>query len=317
MKTLSLTKRFLMGLAVTGLISASVIYPQTAAAVGLNHQGIITEKTVKAGDVFTGLSEKADKVIGPAPLPGQEMVLNSRTLLRIALALDLPWRPETSIDQVVLKSASTVIDQKTIEDALRKALEADGISGNFRMTLDGEAQSMTLPHGALPEVEVTSLDVKAESNWFQATLVAPSQDKPLASAIITGRIQRMTEVPVLRTGLNNGDVIGANDLEMIAIPEKNLNGSIIIKKESLIGMTPRRVVLSGQPVQFNDIESPRMIARGDVITMIFKEGPLQLTAQGKALENGALGDKIRVVNASSSKTILAEVTNSKEVTLTE
>lgn len=316
-KPLSLTKRILLGLSLAGCITAGLIYPQTAAAVGLNHNSVITDKTIKAGDVFTGLNEKADKVIGPAPLPGQDMVLNARTLLRIAMALDLPWRPETSMEQVVLTSAATVIDEETIESAIRGALEEKGIKGRYTITLDGEGHSMTLPHGTSPVVEVVAMDVKPEANWFEARLVAPSKDRPLSTAKVVGRIQRMTEVPVLRSGLNNGDIIGARDIEMMEIPDRSLNGDIILKAEDLIGMTPRRVVVAAQPIQFNQIESPRMVARGDIVTMIFKEGPLQLTAQGKALENGARGDKIRVVNVSSSKTILAEVSNTKEVTLTQ
>lgn len=317
MRRISLTKKFLLGLAALELIAGVAVYPQTAAAIGINHQSVVTGKTVTAGDIFSGLPDKADKVIGPAPLPGEEMVLNSRTLLRIALALDLPWRPESSMDYVVVKSAATIVEKDTIESALKSALEAKGISGNYKLILDGEAVSMALPHGTAPTVEVSSLDVKSPDNGFEATLAAPSTDNPLATAKISGRIVRMATVPVLRTGLNNGTIIGERDIDFIDIPEKSLNGDIILKKEDLMGMTPRRVVLSGQPVQFNDIESPRMVSRGDIVTMIFNEGTLQLTAQGKALENGARGDKIRVVNTSSSKTILAQVTNNKEVTLTE
>ena len=49
--------------------------------------------------------------------------------------------------------------------------------------------------------------------------------------------------------------------------------------------------------------------------MIFNHGPLKLTAEGKALQNGAEGDTIRVVNTASNKTLQALITNTNEVVI--
>ena len=121
----------------------------------------------------------------------------------------------------------------------------------------------------------------------------------------------------MRESLNRGDVIGERDIDMIDIPQKDLATNVILKPDDLMGMTPRQVVLAGQPINSNQVQAPIIINRGDIVTMQFNANGLQLTAQGKALENGAKGDKIRVENVSSNKTIIAQVTNTKEVTLTD
>ena len=80
-------------------------------------------------------------------------------------------------------------------------------------------------------------------------------------------------------------------------------------------MTPRRVIFEDKPIKIEDIEAPRIVKRGENVTMVFKEGPLVLTAQGKALEFGAKGDAIRVTNLTSSRTVEAIVTGEKEVSV--
>ena len=63
----------------------------------------------------------------------------------------------------------------------------------------------------------------------------------------------------------------------------------------------------------NDVQAPQVVSRGELVVMTFQRGALTLTAQGKALENGAKGDVIRIVNANSSRTLEARVTGDGEV----
>ena len=65
-----------------------------AKAVDLRQNATIEGSVITLGDIFYNLPGNGDKVLGPAPRPGADMVLNARTLLRVAMALDLPWRPE-------------------------------------------------------------------------------------------------------------------------------------------------------------------------------------------------------------------------------
>jgi flagella basal body P-ring formation protein FlgA len=56
-----------------------------------------------------------------------------------------------------------------------------------------------------------------------------------------------------------------------------------------------------------DLERPRAIARGEVVTLIFTSGALQLSVQARAMENAAEGDTIRFVNLHSNRTVEARV----------
>lgn len=308
-------KTTLVILMVFSVMLGMIALSQTASAVSLRESSVVTGNTITLGDVFHGLTEGGDKVLGIAPQPGHEMTLNARTLLRIAVAMNLPWRPASSADQIVLTRAASVIDRGMIEDALHAEIEKQGVTGKYNIVLPDLSAKMILAPEIAPSVEISEFNMKPDTGWFEATAYAPSVANPVKSMKINGTIQKMTSVPVLREPMQAGTVIGMRDIDYINIKESDVRHDMILNAEDMIGYTPRRLVNSGKPLNKLDIESPQIIARGDIITMMFKSGPMVLTASGKALQNGAKGDTIRVINASSNKTIEGIVTASKEVTV--
>ena len=286
-----------------------------AHAVALKERSMIETNMITLGDIFHDLPRDAGRILGPAPRPGHDMVLNARTLMRIAIALDLPWRPNSSGDYVVLSRAATVIENDLIEDALRKSFIKKEIGEKFDIKFSEGTPEIILPKDMEPSVEVSHLNYNKNSKWFTATFVAPSQENPLQVTKVSGRIDPLVSIPTLRTPLRAGDIIGMRDIEMKDISVRHLKGDPVLDAQDLIGMTPRRFLHAGAPIRGNEIEPPQIVERGDSITMVFRNAGLELTASGKALQNGAKGDIISVVNASSNRTIDALITGEREVTV--
>lgn len=296
------------------ILAGAVPYALSASPVALKQNIVVSDTTLKLGDLFTGLEKDQDRVLGAAPRPGKNMVLNARTLMRIAIALDLNWRPQSSAERVVVRRAATIIGPTPVEEALKEQLTEKGVTGNYTLELES-FEDIVLPESAPADVVVKEINLRPDHNWFEATLVAPSKENPLYTSRITGKIERITAVPVLRDTLAAGSIIGTRDIDYIDMKDSLLQANMVLDENKLIGMTPRRMITPGSPVKLSEIERPQIVARGTLITMIFKSGPLLLTAEGKALENGAEGDTIRVVNVASNKTLQAVVTGSNEVTL--
>ncbi len=301
--------------AAIAMLAGAVLFPHSASAISLKSASVVSDKTITLGDIFTGLPEGGDRVLGLAPQPGQEMVLNARTLLRIALALDLPWRPVSAADQVVVTRAATIISREAIDAALAGKLQEHGVTGKYKTVIDDGMAQIILPRETEAGVEVDSFKYKPESGHFEAVLVSPSMENPLHRTKITGTVQKMTSIPVLRETLPSGSVIGMNDIDYIEVKETDLQQQTILRAEDLVGMSPRRMQYAGKPLRTSDMEMPRIVTRGDTVTMLLQAGGMTLTASGKALENGAKGDFIRVMNTSSNKMIEGLVTASKEVTV--
>jgi flagella basal body P-ring formation protein FlgA len=293
----------------------TVLTAQKAMAANLKSVSVINDDVLRLGDIFDGITRNADYVIGAAPKPGQDMVLNARTLYRIAVAMDLPWRPQTTGDQIVIRREATVVSYPTIENTLRNELKKKGVQGNFKVNLNNGKPTMILPKELPEHVEISSIEYDTQKDYFKASLVAPSRENPVRKIDVNGFVERLVKVPVLRTNLRNGDIIGENDVELIEVSQKNLQHDLILDKEDLIGMTPRRFGYAGKMVLAGTLERPQLVERGDKVTIAFKEGPLLLTAKGRALQSGAKGDLIRIKNINSSRAVDAIVVGQNHVAI--
>lgn len=284
-----------------------------AKAVELKKNSVIEGSVITLGDIFYNLPRNADKVLGPAPRPGSNMVLNARTLMRVAKALDLPWRPTSSMDQIVIERSATMVSKDQIEERLIGAIKESGHQGNFELSLPASTTEIIMPQSQPGTFEISDLNVDTVNERFDAILYAPSKDAPVQTMRISGAMHAVVEVPVLAGTMRNGHVIKARDITFQKERANRLNHDVILNAEELVGMTPRRMVIEGKAIKASEIEAPQIVQRGQNVTIIFKSGTMELTAMGKALENGSKGDLIRVVNANSSRTVAATITGEKEV----
>lgn len=290
--------------------------PGKALALGLKQNSIVEDSVIRLGDVFYGLSYNEDKVLGSAPRPGQDMVLNARVLMRIARAMDLQWRPTDLSEQIIIRRAATVISGDDITSSLREALRNKGVQGKFALYYDHNKPEIILPLDQPDSFDIQRIEFNPQRDSFKAEIIAPSAENPIQRVAIRGTIEQLIDVPVLRETISTGSTIRPSDLEIVEVPASQIKGEIILNPDDLLGMAPKRIVFAGKPVKSQDIEAPQIVERGEYVTLSYKSGPLQLTAQGKALENGAKGDMIRVVNNASSQTLEAVIIGEKQVVVT-
>ncbi len=306
----------------TGLILAilaiSIILPfKTASAIGLKENSSINSDTIKLGDIFYDLPRDSDsnRVLGNAPRAGEDMVINARTLLRIAIALDLPWRPSSNMDQVTLYREATVIEYEQIENEILNKLNDKGIYGDYEINIPKQYHKIILPQDQNPEMEITDFNLDQRNNKFSATIAAPSSKNPIKYFKIKGIINPVITVPVLATNLQRGHIINQNDIKYIKIREKDFTRDVIVDAQKLVGMTARRMIIAERPIKEVEVIAPQIVKRGELVTLSLNNGAMSLTTQAKALENGAKGDVIRVVNTASNKTLQAIITGENNVTI--
>ena len=65
---------------------------------------------------------------------------------------------------------------------------------------------------------------------------------------------------------------------------------------------------AGNAIDSGDVQTQVMVAKGKIVTLTFSKGGIMLSTKGKALENGGLGDTVRVMNAQSKNIVEGTVT---------
>lgn len=96
------------------------------------------------------------------------------------------------------------------------------------------------------------------------------------------------------------------DLQWASVADRTLPANAVYEPHELIGRTPRRGLPAGTPVLAADLKRPVVVAKGALVTLILQTPSMRLTARGRALDEGGIGDSIRVVNA-QSRTVVAGV----------
>lgn len=133
----------------------------------------------------------------------------------------------------------------------------------------------------------------------------------LACAVPFGPVSsRATELllPVPTVTIYAGDVIKPGMLRLQAYPESFMARTAVIDAPMAIaGRTARRMLLPGEPVPVNAVEDPRLVSRNVATQIVFEEQGLLITAVGSPLQNGGLGETIRVRNADTGRIVLGTV----------
>jgi flagella basal body P-ring formation protein FlgA len=65
---------------------------------------------------------------------------------------------------------------------------------------------------------------------------------------------------------------------------------------------------AGQPFRSDDVRKPIVIAKGDTVTMQFIVPGVELTAMGRAMSEGGIGDSVTIQNPASYRMISGIVT---------
>lgn len=306
-------KTMTIGLAITYGILYAFISIKSAEAATLKPDAMISKNVVMVSDLFDDVPPKQDAIVGNAPTPGQTVILNAKSLERIASTYDIKWKSTGPADQIVVRSVVQTIPASDILAVVKKDLMARGVDGKFEVTLNNIAPTITLPGNVDTTVEISQMNYTPGRDVFTAVLAAPSALNPIKTLSVSGLIEKTVQIPVLTKGALADDIISASDLEWIDVPTRQMVNDTIVDADKLIGKTPVRMVEAGVPVRVRDVKSPQLVARGDEVLLQFNQGGLQLTAKGKAMQNGAEGEVIRVLNLSSNQSLRAEVTGNKIV----
>lgn len=77
--------------------------------------------------------------------------------------------------------------------------------------------------------------------------------------------------------------------------------------EDVIGQEARQILYAGRPIFLDAIGPPALVSRNQIVRVSFAGTGLSITTEGRALERGAVGDRIRIMNLSSRATLFGQV----------
>lgn len=120
---------------------------------------------------------------------------------------------------------------------------------------------------------------------------------------VRGTVTAVAELPVLAVPVNRGDVISSSDIEL---RDERITRDLVgylSDERDIVGKEARKNLASGSKLRTSDLISPQIIDRGQTVALVAESAGLVVNMQGKALANGAAGDRLMVKNLSSGRRI--------------
>jgi flagella basal body P-ring formation protein FlgA len=284
-----------------------------AAPVLLKSMVVVDDSVVRLGDLFEGVDAGRDTAVARAPEPGRKVDVGARWLAAVAQAYGVPWRPQSRFEKTTIERASQTIEPAQIEAKVADALRERGAPARISLLLDNPAVRMSLPTGIDPTPRVMGVSFDPSTGRFSAQIVAPAKGTPAAQVAVTGRAVEMVDVPVLSRRVVPGEVIRRKDVEWTSMRADRISRNTVAVADRVVGMSPRRPIRPGDAILSGDLQAPIIVPKNSLVTIRLESPRMVLTAQGRALEDGATGDVIRVINSKTNKVIKAAVAEAGEV----
>jgi flagella basal body P-ring formation protein FlgA len=286
-------------------VTAAVLRPATTVDVDV----------VRLGDLFADAGKNQNSIVAAAPPPGAKAVFNAARLQSIARRAGLSWRPQSRHQNTIVTRAGRLISSGDIRKLIMAALIKRGMPADRQIAMSKNNLTLHVAAGDTRDIRVAQTRYNPQGRQFSAIVEVPDDRSSHKRVQVTGSVYEVINVPVLARSIRRGETILARDLEFVEKRRKSIGRNTIIEVDQIVGKTPRRYLQTGKPMRMADLRMPVLVAKGKLVTLMLKNRYMLITAQGKALEDGAKGDVIRVTNTRSRQTVQGVVTGHNRVAI--
>ncbi|MEE8321841.1 MAG: flagellar basal body P-ring formation chaperone FlgA [Gammaproteobacteria bacterium] len=137
----------------------------------------------------------------------------------------------------------------------------------------------------------------------QTTVGVRCEDERPWSLFVPVSIHMYKEVAVLARPVPRGSVLSAEDIRMESHDVGTLSSGYFDDKDQIIGMELRHNLSTGGILNKNIIKVPVAVHRGELVTLLAGNSKIEVRTSGKALTDGAIGDRIQVRNLKSKRVV--------------
>ena len=116
-----------------------------------------------------------------------------------------------------------------------------------------------------------------------------------------------TRAPTPKRIIYPGDVITEGMLVEAPLAAPPYSGPVAMSSGDIVGMAAARTLLPGQSIPMAAVAPPRVMRAGASVKMIYVDGGLEITAAGSALQDGAVGQTVKVRNDDSGVVVSGRV----------
>jgi flagellar basal body P-ring formation protein FlgA len=278
----------------------------------------VTSEIVRIGDLVQNAGAAADIPVFRAPDLGQTGTV---AVDRVAAALrphNVAGLDTGGLTEVVVTRLSRAITVHDITQRIARAFAGQfgfGQAKNLSVILDRDVHIMHVEASTTADLAVARMRVDPHSGRFDVTFSLPgsavARRLPLR---FTGTVTETVETATLSRSVRAGEVLKASDV-VVERRRKSEVGGEALGADQAVGFAAKRPLRGGQVIRPADLMKPQVVQRNEAVTIVYQVPGILLTIRGKALEAGAVGDIVSVLNIQSNRTIQGTVSGPGRITM--
>jgi flagella basal body P-ring formation protein FlgA len=286
----------------------------------LKASAMVVSDIVRIGDLVDNAGAVADVAIFRAPDLGETGAVPVSRVLDVLRSRNLVGVDTLGLTDINVTHAARMITRQQIEARIVGELAGHhglGEAKNLSAILDRDPRAIYVEPSNTHDLQISRLSYDPRTGRFDVILDVPGSAMLRRDALhFTGAIAETVEVPVMARQVGRSEVMKVADIVMERRPKSELTGDVIADAEQLIGFAARRPLRPGQLLRTADVMRPEVVQRNDTVTLFYEVPGIRLTMRAKALEAGAEGDIINVLNLQSKRTLQATVRGPGRVSIT-
>lgn len=291
---------------------------ETIAVPTLRAGVTVADDIVRVGDLVDNAGSAGSIAIYRAPDLGTTGTLPVAQVLNVLRSHQVIGVDTRELKEITVTRLARTIDGKEIEQQLLRALEGRhglGRAGNIALTFDRDPGDIRLEATNTGAMQPIAVRYDPRSTRFDVTFEI-SNDAGTApyKLRVTGTAIETIEAAVLTRNVERGDVLKASDVIVERRPKAEIGNDAAVR-DSAVGMQVRRQLRAGQALRTADMAKPDLVTRDQNVTLIYRTAGIYLTVRGKAMDGGAEGDVVSVMNLQSKRAVSGVVTGRGEVSI--
>lgn len=297
--------------------------PQPVRKPYMRSEVTLTSDLVTFGDLVSGLSaEAAATQAFRAPALGETGTIQVNRILDAARAAGIvreagDLEPHGFAQVIVTRNARRLM-ASDLEAAVKTGLqERFGVDARaLALAIDGGAPAIAIEPELTGEVAVFDLGYDARTRRVQARFMVPgSAAMRLKPVRVSGQLVDTVEVVVPNRAISRGETLSKADVTVERRPRDGQVSELLSDARAAIDKVARRSLSVGMPLRAGDVQREEIVAKGDLVTIVYESPGLLISMRGKAGEAGAMGDVVNVTNPQSKRVLQGTVSGPGRVSV--
>lgn len=146
---------------------------------------------------------------------------------------------------------------------------------------------------------------------FRVVNPTDNDDRTILQVNVLFGVER--RLPSILKPVSQGQVIQDSNVGLAWIPIRRGLQDYAVSKDAVVGRRSRQSLSVGEPLMLRYLEAPIAVNRNQVVMMIVKKGDLEITSRATAVDQGAVGQTVQVVNMATKLRMRARIIDEKTV----